>query len=215
MKTFIDMIIDLRKSFQVTELKKWDFQKGACELIVQLGHLGIVLSEKHIFLEVREHNRRIESIPDELSDVLLQLVVLMLCVNFSKTEILDILNVNKKAFTSFPQEEYQKLVIFASQVVESSMQLHQTRFAKERDQIYICEENFIKNRLNKMLVSLMRLYTFYEVDFVQAFCHMKKETEVFLSTYDHFFQKNKNHFHALEDFLAVIENRIKRTFYDK
>ena len=214
MKQFVEDIIKLRRYFKITESKKWDFYKGVNELIVQIGHLGIALHSKfktEDFEEVREKGRIIENIADELSDCLLQVVPLMLSVGFSEKEVLDVIQKRRVSISQTPvQVQYQKLIIIASQLVESSMKIFTIRFAKKRDDYYTSEESFIRDRLSQFLVCLLDLYTFFEIDIYQSFYDMREEAENFLSYYSNFKKKNISHSRELAELKSTIEHRVDR-----
>lgn len=212
MTQFIDDVIQLRNFFKITESKRWDFHKGVNELIVQLGHLGLVMhkeKDNEGFNEVNERGRIIDKIDDELCDCLLQIIPLMMCVNFSKKEMEDIIfSESEKVSDIIPHVEYIKMVIITAQLLESAMKINFTRFARSRDASYISEENFIRDRALKILDCLLKLFSYYKIDISLAFYHMYEDATQFLSHYKDFAKKNQLHFRELERLGLLIDKRI-------
>jgi len=212
MTKFIDDVIQLRKFFRITESKRWDFQKGVNELVVQLGHLGLVMhreKDKEGFNQVNESGRTIDKIDDELCDCLLQIIPLMMCVNFSKKEVENVIfSEGRKFIDIIPKVEYTKMVILTAQLLESAMKINATRFASSRDSSYVSEENFMKDRTLKILDCLLKLFSYYKINISSAFYQMYEDATQFLSQYKDFAEKNQIHFRELESLGFLINKRI-------
>lgn len=165
-------------AFDKTFNNKWGTLEVACEYCIQLGHLGIVLSQdKLIDLDInniKEPKRNLHNISDELSDCLLQL--LTLCTLLKITPVL-----KKQPAINFTQN-YGQLIIMAAQIADSTMIINKRKFALNRN-----EKEFISSRINKSFNIIITMFSSLGYDHQKEFIKMTKATQLFLNK-----RKNQN-----------------------
>lgn len=161
--------VKLKKGFKKTEEKEWNIITVLLELGVQIGHLFDLKCNN---IELKENNRNINNIGDEISDVLLQTLYL----GFLE-------NVDFKKEIKFEYSNIEGLMVLYGQLVEAVMEEESYRFKKERNGFENRLE-FIKDRILKIYILTINYSLKINIDVITEFNKMKEDAEKFLKNYE-------------------------------
>ena len=161
--------VKLKKGFKKTEEKELNIITVLLELVVQIGHLFDLKCNN---IELKENNRNINNIGDEISDVLLQTLYL----GFLE-------NVDFKKEIKFEYSNIEGLMVLYGQLVEAVMEEESYRFKKERNGFENRLE-FIKDRILKIYILTINYSLKINIDVITEFNKMKEDAEKFLKNYE-------------------------------
>ena len=176
-----DKAIGLHCAFQKTSEESWIVQDIVAELTIQIGH--IVTASKVSIAGINEAERNLDDLDDEISDVLLQAMVLAYLFE-SKIEDCDVTDNSYQDYST--SDIVLTLYQIASQLTESSMRLNGKRFPQKRDLLHDGEEDFFLNRLNKLIAILLYFAKQQDMDIKNCFEIMEHGAYHFLSGYNEY-----------------------------
>lgn len=189
---YYDKSIKLKENFKITEDKSWNAITVLAELNVQLGHLSYLISDNK---EYGEKNRKINNYGDELSDVILQLIVL--CWK----QKIDIKNYsydykklnfdNKEAITSFNT--------IYGQISEIILEKNKYRHYKIRYG-YATQDKFLLNNIAKLIEIVFTIADNLNIDMHNAYNAMLLDASKFLNDFP---KKNEKKFFPIVDVHAT------------
>lgn len=182
-----DRAIKLKKAFAITEGKKWNENTIVQEFSVQLGHLtSVYLNENTKYFT--EKGRYIESVEDELADVLLQLYCLNNFTGFSPDDLLitiKTLNLTQELKINCRQDYLLVFMTLLGQIAESVLIVTDFRFQRERALEYQSERGFLLNRIALFLYLLLEFSKKNNISLRVAFDDMEENARKFLISYYH------------------------------
>lgn len=161
--------IKLKKDFEITEEKKWDICTVLLELGVQIGHVFDLKCNNN---ELKEKNRDIHNLGDEISDVLLQTIYLGY---LTETDL------KKKIEIKF--DDIDGIVVMYGQLVEAIMEEESFRFKKERVEFKNRRE-FIKDRILKIYLITLNYAEKNNINVIKEFNDMIQDARGFLNKYE-------------------------------
>lgn len=133
--------IELEEQFEQIKEKRWD------NPMVIVNELGVQLGQLYSMNEIQEHyisdGRKFDSIEDELSDILLNLL------NLARLENIDFTKV--AGYNKCDVSDLKLLIPLHGQIAEAVMEQTGYRFKKPRKGFESIEE-FIKDRILKMFI---------------------------------------------------------------
>lgn len=161
--------IKLKEEFKKTEAKEWNIITVLLELGVQIGHIFDLKCNCTI---LKEYNRNINNIGDEISDVLLQTIYLGYLEN-----------VNFKKNIAFDYSNLDGIIVLYGQLLEAVMEEESYRFKKERNG-FISRKEFIKDRILKIYIIIINYSQKININVINEFEKMKEDAENFLKNYE-------------------------------
>ena len=197
MENFLLDLFNLHNEFGKTRPKKWSIMQLCCELNVQVGQLGYLIINKDNELQgefVGEVGRNINSIPDELSDCILQVgtIVKILDLNLKKFvkrvfKKRRILNKNTDLML------YSQLSCLSQRVLESSMRIDGYKFVRELDKFYNSnEKDFLIDQITRITAILLTFIKRYKIKFMDEFYNMRSDARKFLKDFDNYIAKKED-----------------------
>lgn len=162
--------IQLKEQFKAIEDKPWDSLTVFTELNVQIGHIFTVIKESQGLIE---EGRAINNLGDEISDVLLQLSYL---AHLEKVSFDD-----ASKYDSDPYSEVEGLAILGGELGEALLEKNGYRFKKPR-QGFDTIDDFIKNRIKRMMAIALKLGNKANLDLGLEFGLMCADATHFVST---------------------------------
>ena len=173
---YYDKAIELKNRFRITENKKWNSITVLGEMNTQLGHFCLLMSEHK---EYKEVGRNIHDIGDELSDIVLQIIVLAwkLKINLKEYEY----NYKKVEFSSISDALLSFNVLYG-QVSEIILEKYNYRHYKIRYE-FSKVNDFILFKLANMLEIIFNIADTLNVDMSHEFDLMLKDASGFLNRF--------------------------------
>lgn len=161
--------ITLKEKFKITESKEWDTSTVILELGVQIGHIFDIKCNNN---SLKEPNRNISDLGDEVSDVLLQIMYLGYLeeVDFKKR-------------IDFKCSDIEGIIVLYGQLAETVMEENSYRFKKDRIG-FDTRLDFIKDRILRIYLLIINYSKDNNIDVIREFKKMKKDAEVFLLKYE-------------------------------
>lgn len=166
-----DNAVHLKEEFKKTEKKEWNKLVVLNELYVQLGHLFFIFNNNDF---VKEMNREINNLGDEISDVLLQ--SLYLCY----LEDIDLRKVSLELKHEYKLEDIPVLV---GQLTEAIMEEEDYRFRKDRVGFNSIKD-FIIDRIVRILLVICSIADNNNIDLIKEFYAMIEDATNFLNNYE-------------------------------
>lgn len=164
-----DDAIRLKEKFKITESKKWDIITVLLELGVQIGHIFDVKCNND---SLKEEERSINDLGDEVSDVLLQIMYLGYLEK-----------VNFKEKMDFKYSDIKGIMVLYGQLIETVMEEKSYRFKKERVS-FDTRIDFIKDRILKIYLLTINYAKENNINVIKEFKKMQKDAEGFLKEYE-------------------------------
>lgn len=171
LNTHYSNALKLVSDFDITKSKKWEASDYVQELLVQIGHVYTVLEQDS---DVKEQQRPINNLGDELSDVLLQLINLARIMNIDMYEI--------QSLKDYKSNNVNGLSILMGQLAESIMENNSARFKKNRVG-FETSYDFIKDRIFKLFIITYNIGKEYKLNLIKEFQLMCDDANGFLEKF--------------------------------
>ncbi len=162
--------IQLKKRFLVTEKKAWDGLTVLNELCVQIGHVATIVNSSKLL----ENGRRIDNLGDEVSDILLQL---MIYIYIEKMDDFKIKDINVKEY------ELTDLLVPFGQLNEIAMEEYGYKFEKPREGFATSRE-FVIEKVNQMFYIILNFCHNNGIDINYEYQAMLNDANRFLDRYE-------------------------------
>ena len=162
--------IELKKRFEITEKHHWTSLTVLNEIAVQIGHICCVVDNSKLL----EKGRKIDDLGDEISDVFLQIFILIKISSFGDFKILN---------TKTTEDSLNELMVVFGQLSEALMEMSGVRFEKPRNGFNSIKE-FIYYKINQMLQIMINFANTNHVDIFKAYKEMLINANSFLDEYE-------------------------------
>ncbi len=162
--------INLKKAFQITENSPWDATTVLLELIVQLGHISLIVENNNSVYEI---GRKISDLGDEISDVFLQTFALCWKLDINLLE-------------TFNEEDcgssINDMLSIVGQITETVMEKYDFRHKKNREGFDNIDD-FLIYKINCLFNVVFNFGLCYNLNMQSEFERMLNNAHNFLRNY--------------------------------